>query len=171
MAAAANIFGNRCAQCHGSDGRGAKGFPNLTDEAWLWGGDAQSVLTSIAQGRAGVMPPMADSIGGDAGVANMIEYVRSLSGLDHDAEKAAQAQPLFAVCGACHGMEGKGNTALGAPNLTDSVWLYGSDRATIAQTLRMGRNNQMPAQQPDLGEDKVRVMAAYVLRLSGQAGR
>jgi len=171
MAAAANIFGNRCAQCHGSDGRGAKGFPNLTDDAWLWGGDAQSVLTSIAQGRAGVMPPMADAIGGETGVGNMVEYVRSLSGLDHDAARAAQAQPLFAVCGACHGMDGTGNTALGAPNLTDTTWLHGSDRATIAEGITQGRNNQMPAQQPDLGEDKVRVMAAYVLRLSGQAGR
>jgi cytochrome c oxidase cbb3-type subunit 3 len=171
MAAAANIFGNRCAQCHGSDGRGARGFPNLTDDAWQWGGDAQSVITSIAQGRAGVMPPMADAVGGEAGVVNMVEYVRSLSGLDHDAARAAQAQPLFAVCGACHGMDGTGNTALGAPNLTDTAWLHGSDRATIAETITLGRNNQMPAQQPDLGEDKVRVMAAYVLRLSGQAGR
>jgi cytochrome c oxidase cbb3-type subunit 3 len=171
MAAAANIFGNRCAQCHGSDGRGGKGFPNLADGAWQWGGDAGSVITSIAQGRAGVMPPMAESIGGDAGVANMVDYVRSLSGLDHDADKAAQAQPMFAVCGACHGMDGTGNPALGAPSLTDTAWLHGSDPGAIRETIVLGRNNQMPAQEPDLGKDKVRVMAAYVLRLSGQAGR
>jgi cytochrome c oxidase cbb3-type subunit 3 len=170
MSAAANIFGNRCAQCHGSDGRGAQGFPNLTDEAWLWGGDATAVLTSIQNGRNGVMPPMGDSLGGEQGVAQMVEYVRSLSGLDHDAAMAAAAAPLWAVCGACHGMDGTGMTALGSPNLTDGNWLYGSARYTIAQTISGGRQNNMPAQLPVLGELQSRLMAAYVLRLSGQLG-
>jgi cytochrome c oxidase cbb3-type subunit 3 len=170
MSAAANIFGNRCAQCHGSDGRGAQGFPNLTDEAWLWGGDATAVLASIQNGRNGVMPPMGDSLGGEQGVAQMVEYVRSLSGLDHDAAMAAAAAPLWAVCGACHGMDGTGMTALGSPNLTDGNWLYGSDRYTIAQTISGGRQNNMPAQLPVLGELQSRLMAAYVLRLSGQLG-
>jgi cytochrome c oxidase cbb3-type subunit 3 len=170
MAAAGNIFGNRCAQCHGSDGRGAPGFPNLTDDAWLWGKDENAILTSISQGRMGVMPPMGDALGGERAVAQMVEHVRSLSGLDHDAEMAAAAAPMWAVCGACHGMDGTGMTAMGAPDLTDESWLHGSDRRTIAQTITQGRQNQMPAQMPILGEQQTRLMAAYVLRLSGQAG-
>ena len=170
MAAAGNIFGNRCAQCHGSDGRGAPGFPNLTDGSWLWGGDESAILTSIQQGRSGVMPPMGDALGGERGVAQMVEYVRSLAGLDHDAAMAASAAPMWAVCGACHGMDGSGMTALGAPNLTDNNWLYGSDRRSIAQTITGGRQNNMPAQLPILGEQQSRLMTAYVLRLSGQAG-
>jgi len=170
MAAASNIFGNRCAQCHGSDGRGAPGFPNLTDGAWLWGGDETAILTSIQQGRSGIMPPMGDALGGERGVAQMVEYVRSLAGLDHDAELAAAAEPLWAVCGACHGMDGTGMTVLGAPNLKDDNWLYGPDRRSIAQTITNGRMNQMPAQLPILGEQQSRLMAAYVMRLSGQAG-
>ena len=171
MAAAGNIFGNRCAQCHGSDGRGARGFPNLTDDAWLWGGDETAILASIQNGRSGMMPPMGDALGGERAVAQMVEYVRSLAGLDHDAALAAAAQPMWAVCGACHGMDGTGMTALGAPNLTDNNWLYGSDRRTIAETITRGRQNNMPAQLPILGEQQSRLMAAYVLRLSGQAGR
>jgi cytochrome c oxidase cbb3-type subunit 3 len=170
MAAAGNIFGNRCAQCHGSDGRGAPGFPNLTDDAWLWGKDENAILASISQGRMGVMPPMGDALGGERAVAQMVEYVRSLSGLDHDADMASAAEPMWAVCGACHGMDGTGMTAMGAPNLTDESWLHGSDRPTIAQTITQGRQNQMPAQLPILGEQQTRLMAAYVLRLSGQAG-
>ena len=169
MAAAGNIFGNRCAQCHGADGRGAPGFPNLTDDAWLWGGDESAVLTSIRQGRSGVMPPMADAVGGASGVDNMVEYVRSLSGLSHDEAMAAKAAPTWAVCGACHGMDGTGQTAMGAPNLTDENWLYSSDRATIAESITQGRQNHMPAQLPILGEQQSRVMAAYILRLSGRA--
>lgn len=171
MAAAGNIFGNRCAQCHGSDGRGAPGFPNLTDDAWLWGGDETAILASIQNGRSGMMPPMGDALGGERAVAQMVEYVRSLAGLDHDAALAAAAQPMWAVCGACHGMDGTGMTALGAPNLTDNNWLYGSDRRTIAETITRGRQNNMPAQLPILGEQQSRLMAAYVLHLSGQAGR
>jgi cytochrome c oxidase cbb3-type subunit III len=170
MAAAANIFGNRCAQCHGSDGRGAPGFPNLTDGSWLWGGDSTAILASIQNGRSGVMPPMADAIGGERGAAQMAEYVRSLAGLEHDAGMAAAAAPMWAVCGACHGMDGTGMTALGAPDLTDNNWLYSADRHSIIRTITQGRQNVMPAQLPVLGEQQSRLMAAYVLRLSGQAG-
>jgi len=127
------------------------------------------VLTSIKQGRSGVMPPMADAMGGASGVSNMVEYVRSLSGLSHDEAMAAQAQPTWAVCGACHGMDGTGQTAMGAPDLTDDNWLYSADRATIAESITQGRQNHMPAQLPILGEQQSRVMAAYILRLSGQA--
>lgn len=170
MAAAGNIFGNRCAQCHGSDGRGAPGFPNLSDDAWLWGGDPDSILASIRNGRTGIMPALGDALGGERGVGQMAEYVRSLAGLEHDAELAAAAAPMFAVCGACHGMEGKGNPALGAPDLTDANWLYGGDWQTIRETISQGRQNKMPAQLPVLGEQQARLMAAYVLKLSGQAG-
>jgi cytochrome c oxidase cbb3-type subunit III len=169
MAAAGNIFGNRCAQCHGSDGRGAPGFPNLTDGAWQWGGGPEQILASIRNGRMGVMPPMGDALG-ERGVAQMIEYVRGLSGLDHDAQLAAAAGPMWAMCGACHGMEGTGNVALGAPDLTDNRWLHGGDRGTLRNTLLQGRQNQMPAQLPILGEQQSRLMAAYILRISGQAG-
>jgi cytochrome c oxidase cbb3-type subunit III len=171
MAAAGNIFGNRCAQCHGSDGRGAPGFPNLTDGAWLWGGDETAILASIQNGRSGMMPPMGDALGGERAVAQMVEYVRGLADLDHDADMAAAAAPMWPMCGACHGMDGSGMTALGAPNLTDSNWLYGSDRRTITETITKGRQNNMPAQLPILGEQQSRLMAAYVLRLSGQAGQ
>lgn len=171
MAAAGNIFGNRCAQCHGSDGRGAPGFPNLTDDAWLWGGDEDTILHTIRDGRMGMMPPMGDAIGGERGVAQMAEYVRSIAGLEHNAEMAATAAPMWAVCGGCHGMDGTGMTALGAPNLTDNSWIYSSDRHTIAETIMRGRQNQMPAQLPILGEQRSRLMAAYVLRISGQAGK
>jgi cytochrome c oxidase cbb3-type subunit III len=168
MAAAGNIFGNRCAQCHGSDGRGAYSFPNLTDGSWLYGGDEDAILTSIKQGRMGLMPPMGDALGGERGVAQMVEYVRKLAGLDHDAALAAAAEPMWPACGACHGMDGTGMTALGAPNLTDDNWLYSSDRQSIARTITDGRQNNMPAQLPVLGEQQSLLMAAYVLRLSGQ---
>ncbi|MFU8895661.1 MAG: cytochrome-c oxidase, cbb3-type subunit III [Gammaproteobacteria bacterium] len=171
MAAAGNIFGNRCAQCHGSDGRGAYSFPNLADGAWLWGGDEDAILASIQNGRSGMMPPMGDALGGDREVAQMVEYVRSLAGLAHDAEMAQAAAPMWAVCGACHGPDGTGMTALGAPDLTDNNWLYSSERSSIARTIRNGRQNNMPAQLPLLGEQQSRLMAAYVMRLSGQAGQ
>ena len=171
MAAAGNIFGNRCAQCHGSDGRGAYSFPNLTDGSWLWGGDEEAILASIRQGRNGMMPPMGEAIGGERAVAQMVEYVRSLAGLDHDAEMAKAAEPMWAVCGACHGPDGTGMTALGAPNLADNDWLYSADRASIARTITQGRQNNMPAQLPVLGEQQSRLLAAYVLRMSGQAGQ
>jgi cytochrome c oxidase cbb3-type subunit III len=170
MAAAGNIFGNRCAQCHGSDGRGAPGFPNLTNASWNWGGDETNILTSIKAGRSGMMPPMGEALGGERGVSQMVEYVRSLSGLEHNAEMAAAAAPMWAVCGACHGMDGTGMTVLGAPDLTDDEWLFGSDRQAIAHSIARGRQNVMPAQLPILGEQQSRLMAAYVLRLSGQAG-
>lgn len=168
MSAAANIFGNRCAMCHGSDGRGAYSFPNLTDGAWLWGGDENAILTSIKEGRSGMMPPMGDAIGGERGVARMVEYVRKLAGLDHDAAMAAEAEPMWPVCGACHGMDGTGMAALGAPDLTDNNWVYSSDRRSITRTISEGRQNHMPGQLPLLGEQQSRIMAAYVLRISGQ---
>lgn len=160
------LFLNYCAQCHGSDAGGAKGFPNLRDKDWLYGGDPDAIKTSILQGRNGVMPPQGALIG-EENIVPMVHYVRSLSGLKHDARLAAAGQSKFTVCTACHGADGKGNHMIGAPNLTDSIWLYGSSEETIAETLRRGRNNQMPAQAEWLGEAKVHLLAAYVYSLGG----
>jgi cytochrome c oxidase cbb3-type subunit 3 len=168
----ANAMGQRlfltyCAQCHGSDAGGAVGFPNLRDKDWLYGGDPQTIETTITNGRNGVMPPLGDAIGGEQGIKEMVNYVRSLSGLKHDAALAKAAQPKFAICAACHGPDGKGNRQLGSPNLTDAVWLYGSSEEKIAETIRLGRNNHMPAQKDFLGEAKVHLLAAYVYSLGG----
>ncbi len=160
------LFLTYCAQCHGSDARGAKGFPNLTDTDWLHGGDPEVVRTTIKGGRMGGMPPFGPALGAD-GVKDVANYVRSLSGLAHDSIRAQRGKQAFmTTCVACHGPEGKGNQALGAPNLTDRVWLWGSSEATIIETITNGRTNQMPAFAERLGEEKVHLLAAYVLGLS-----
>jgi cytochrome c oxidase cbb3-type subunit III len=161
------LFLNYCAQCHGSDAGGAKGFPNLRDSDWLYGGDAVTIETTIANGRNGVMPPLGGAIGGEDGIRDVTHYVRSLSGLKHDDKLAESGKAKFAVCAACHGIDGKGNPAMGAPNLTDAVWLYGSSEETIAEGIRNGRNNMMPAQKERLGDAKIHLLAAYVYSLGG----
>ncbi len=161
------LFLNYCAQCHGSDAGGAKSFPNLRDKDWLYGGDAASIETTILNGRNGVMPALGAAVGGETGISALTHFVRSLSGLKHDAKLAEAGRAKFAVCAACHGAEGKGNMALGAPNLTDAVWLYGSAEETIAEGIRNGRNNMMPSQKERLGEAKVHLLAAYVYGLGG----
>ncbi|MGI9263439.1 MAG: cytochrome-c oxidase, cbb3-type subunit III [Gammaproteobacteria bacterium] len=170
MAAAANIFGNNCATCHGSDGRGAIGYPNLTDGDWLYGGAPDTILASISNGRNGIMPPQEAVLGAD-GVDEVTEYVMSIAGLDSSPEKAAKGAAHFATyCSVCHGADGTGNPMLGAPNLTNGIWLHGGTREAIHDTIANGRMNQMPAQLQYLGEDRARLMAAYVLKLSGQVG-
>ena len=170
MAAAANIFGNNCATCHGSDGRGAIGFPNLTDGDWLYGGDPDTILTSISNGRNGVMPAQEAILGAD-GVDQVTEYVLKIGGLESSQEMAEKGAAHFTTsCAVCHGADGTGNQMLGAPNLTDDIWLHGSTREAIRSTIANGRMNQMPAQMQYLGEDRTRLMAAYVLKLSGQDG-
>jgi cytochrome c oxidase cbb3-type subunit 3 len=171
MRAAGNIFGNNCAQCHGSDGRGAVGFPNLTDDNWQWGGSEDAILATLRNGRNGIMPAQAAVLGSDEAVEEVVAYVRSMSGLEAPADKAKAGQQRFAmVCAACHGPDGKGNPMLGAPNLTDDTWLYGSSPGDIRYTIANGRANQMPAQLDYLGEDRLRLMAAYVMSLSETAG-
>jgi cytochrome c oxidase cbb3-type subunit 3 len=171
MSAAHNIFGNNCAQCHGSDGRGAKGFPNLADDNWQYGGEPETILASITNGRNGIMPGQAAILGSDEAVADVTEYVLSLSGLEHSAERAARGQEKFAVvCAACHMPDGTGMQALGAPNLTDDVWIYGGTREDIRYGIVNGRANQMPAQLDLLGEDRVRLMTAYVMRMARDGG-
>lgn len=168
----ANAMGQRlfltyCAQCHGSDAGGAKGFPNLRDKDWLYGGDAGTIEATILGGRNGIMPPLGAAVGDEAGIKEMVNYVRSLSGLKHDAKLAEAGKAKFAICAACHGPDGKGMAATGAPNLTDAIWLYGSSEETIAEGIRNGRNNLMPAQKERLGEAKVHLLAAYVYSLGG----
>jgi len=170
----ANAMGQRlfltyCAQCHGADAKGAKGFPNLTDSDWLYGGEPETIRTTLLGGRQGMMPPFGPALGAD-GTKDVANYVRSLSGLAHDSLRAQRGKELFAQnCVACHGPEAKGTPALGAPNLTDKTWLYGSGEATIIETITNGRSNQMPAFKEFLGEDKVHLLAAYVLSLSNNS--
>lgn len=168
------LFLTYCAQCHGSDARGARGFPNLADKDWLWGGEPEQIKTSILEGRQGVMPPHAQ-LGAET-VKDLAHYVRSLSPdkLAHDAARAARGKEAFATvgCAGCHGPDAKGLQAMGAPNLTDSTWLYGSSEATIIETVGKGRSNKMPAHKAFLGEAKSHLLAAYVLGLSqGETGK
>ena len=160
------LFVNYCSQCHASDARGTKGFPNLADTDWLYGGEPETIKASILDGRNGVMPPMGAAVGGEAGAKDVANYVRSLSGLAHDAAAAGRGKEKFAACAACHGPEAKGNPAIGSPNLTDKVWLYGSSEATIVETIMKGRANHMPAHREFLGEQRAHILAAYVYGLS-----
>jgi cytochrome c oxidase cbb3-type subunit 3 len=161
-----NVFANNCAVCHGSDARGAKGYPNLTDADWLYGGSAEQVLATIRNGRGGVMPPLGAALG-DAGVDEVTNYVLTLSGGKADPVKAEAGKARFAtICAACHGADGRGNVAIGAPNLTDDVWLYGGTADDIKATLRNGRNGKMPAWADILGNDRARLVEAWVLAQS-----
>jgi cytochrome c oxidase cbb3-type subunit 3 len=167
-----HLFLTYCSQCHGSNAAGAKGFPNLTDQDWLYGGDPDTIKTTITGGRSGVMPPWGDALGAD-GVKQVANYVLSLSGREHDATLAAAGKTKFAEnCAACHMPDGTGMQALGAPNLTDKVWLYGGSEATIIETISKGRNGVMPAMTQTLGttsnkEAKLHLLAAYVYGLGG----
>ena len=165
LGTARNLFGLYCSTCHGSDARGAKGFPNLADADWLWGGTADAIHQSIANGRIGTMPPWSEVLG-EQGVDEVAHYVLSLSGAQVDGAKSAAGQARYAVCVGCHGVDGKGNQALGAPNLTDDVWLYGKSMDALRETIGKGRANQMPAHDPLLGPMKTKLLAAYVLSLS-----
>ena len=167
------LFVNNCAQCHGSDAGGAKGFPSLRDGDWLYGGSPERIVESITSGRAGVMPPMGAALGNE-GVKEVVAYVRSLSRLTADPLRVQLGKPKFAAnCAACHGVDGRGNTAVGAPNLTDSVWLYGATETAITETVTRGRNTNlasgartMPAFGATLSPERIRVVAAYVWGLS-----
>jgi cytochrome c oxidase cbb3-type subunit III len=160
------LFVNNCAACHGSDARGSTGFPNLTDGDWLWGGKPEDIMATITNGREGNMPPMAAAVGSSDDVRNVANYVLSLSGSPHNNVAAQLGKAKFVACAACHGPDGKGNTALGAPNLTDKVWLHGWGEAAIVRTVTQGRQNVMPAQASRLSPEQIRVLAAYVWGLS-----
>lgn len=166
LAVGQKLFLNNCAQCHASDGAGSRGFPNLTAGAFQWGRDATTVKTTIAEGRTGMMPPFGEALGAE-GVKNVAQYVRSLSGLTADSIRVELGKEIFAkTCVACHGAEGKGNAALGAPNLTDKNWLHGSAEAVVIETIAKGRNSQMPAHKHVLDEARIHLLTAYVLSLS-----
>ncbi|HDM8134238.1 TPA: cytochrome-c oxidase, cbb3-type subunit III [Vibrio harveyi] len=159
------LFLQNCSQCHGSDARGQTGFPNLTDDAWLYGGEPAAIVTTIMQGRIGQMPAWKDALG-EQGVQEVVSYTLSLSGRKVNAREAEAGKARFVVCAACHGTDGKGNPAVGAPDLTDQDWLFGDSRAAVTETVMNGRSGVMPAWKDILGEDKVQLVAAYVWSLS-----
>ncbi|MCG6215207.1 cytochrome-c oxidase, cbb3-type subunit III [Vibrio furnissii] len=159
------LFLQNCSQCHGSDARGQKGFPNLTDNAWLYGGEPDAIVTTIRHGRIGQMPAWKDALG-EQGVQEVVSYALSLSGRSVNAREAEAGKARFVVCAACHGTDGKGNPAVGAPDLTDQDWLFGDSRAAVTETVSNGRSGVMPAWIDILGEDKVQLVAAYVWSLS-----
>ncbi|WP_343630583.1 cytochrome-c oxidase, cbb3-type subunit III [Roseateles sp.] len=156
------LFANNCATCHGSDAKGSKGFPNLTDEDWLYGGSFETIIETVTNGRQGTMPPMAAAVGSSEDVRNLANYVLSLSGSPHNDIAAALGKPKFAVCAACHGMDGKGNQALGAPNLTDKVWLHGWGEGAVIAMVNNGKHSVMPEHGSRLSPEQIRVLAAYV---------
>jgi cytochrome c oxidase cbb3-type subunit III len=168
MAVGERLFMNNCAQCHGSDARGSKSYPNLTNAnaAWLGERGAQHIVNTVTNGRVGMMPAMGAAFAGDTEISDVAHYVLSLSKSPHNEIKAYSGKKLFSACAACHGVDGKGNKSLGAPNLTDDYWLHGWGEAAIVSAIRTGKNNIMPAQSPKLTTDQIHVVAAYVLSLS-----
>ncbi len=159
----ARLFANNCAVCHGADGRGAHGFPNLTDKDWLYGGSPEQIKTTLVNGRNGAMPGWLNALG-EQGIDDVAQHVLSLSGA---AEANANGAAKYAqLCSACHGSDANGNQILGAPNLTDDIWLYGGDLGQVKHTLRVGRNGQMPAQKGVISDEKIHLLTAYVYGLS-----
>ena len=171
LALGERLFMNNCSQCHGSDARGSKSYPNLTNAnaAWLGERGGDHIVQTVTNGRIGVMPPLGAVIGGDPEISELAHYVLSLSGSTHSEIKAFSGKARFATCAACHGVDGKGNKALGAPNLTDNYWLHGWGEAAIVNIVKNGRNNVMPAQAPKLTAEQIHVVAAYVLSLSSSS--
>ncbi|MBL8369874.1 MAG: cytochrome-c oxidase, cbb3-type subunit III [Burkholderiaceae bacterium] len=168
MAIGDRLFMNNCAQCHGSDARGSKGFANLTDGDWLWGGNADAIKETLVKGRIGNMPPMAAAVGSADDVRNVAHYVMSLSNAPHDSVKANLGKEKFAACAACHGADGKGNVAMGAPNLTDNIWLHGFGENAIVAMINNGKVNVMPAWEAKLTPEQIHVLTGYVLNLSAK---
>ena len=168
MAIGERLYGNNCAQCHASDARGNKGFPNLTDGDWLHGGTTDKIKETLILGRNGNMPPMAAALGGADDVKNVAQYVLSLSGSPHDSARAALGKEKFAVCAACHGADGKGMLAVGSPNLTDNIWLHGFGEKAIVEIINNGKLNVMPAQAERLTEAQIHVLTSYIWGLSNK---
>lgn len=165
------MFMNNCAQCHGSDAHGSRGFPNLTDSDWIHGGSPEKIAETLSNGRVGMMPPMAAAVGTEDDVKNVANYVLSLSNSTHDATRAAAGKEKFAVCAACHGADGTGNQAIGAPNLADNIWLHGAGEEAIIKRINEGKVNQMPAQATKFTPEQIHVLAAYVWGLSNNAAK
>jgi len=169
MAIGERIFVNNCTACHGSDARGSKGFPNLADDDWLYGADHATIVKTITGGRVGMMPPLAASVGDAKDLHNLAQYVLSLSGNASDPAAAAAGQAKFVVCAGCHGMDGKGNPAIGAANLADKVWLHGFGEEAIIAMVTNGKTNVMPAQAQRLTPEQIHVLGAYVMSLSSRS--
>lgn len=160
------LFANSCAMCHGSDGRGARSFPNLTDNDWLYGGSFDTIMQTLENGRVGAMPVMVAGLD-DKAIGELVVYVQSMSGQKADPGMAANGKKNFdMLCVACHGTDGSGNQALGSPRLNDDIWLYGGEPETIRKTITEGRNGNMPAHKDLLSDDRRRLITAYVLSLS-----
>ncbi len=162
MDIASRLFGNNCALCHGADARGSKGFPNLTDKDWLWGGDTATIVETITHGRQGIMTPQHEAVGSPEEVRNLANYVLSLSNSPHDTVRAQLGKSKFVVCAACHGNDGKGMTAVGAPDLTDNIWLHGFGEDFIIGMINEGKMNEMPEQASRYDETQINMLAAYV---------
>ena len=162
------LFKSNCSVCHGSTAKGSQGFPNLTDNDWLYGGTPEDIVKTITHGRIGMMPAKGLMPAmTDEQVVATAQYVRSLSGLKHDAEKAEIGAGIFAqACTACHGADAKGMQITGAPNLTDEIWLYGGSTKQIEFTIRNGRSGKMPAQGDRFSKEQIHVLATYVYSLS-----
>lgn len=162
------LYMTYCTACHGSDARGSTGFPNLRDHDWLWGGEPAQIEATITNGRSAMMPAWQAALGNE-GVYNTSQYVLSLSGRKVNEDAAAAGKEKFQqLCVGCHGPEGKGNPMMGAPNLTDNLWLYGGSESTVMKTIAAGRQGRMPAHGEFLGPAKVHLLAAYVHSLSQQ---
>ena len=162
------LFLQNCAQCHGSDARGQNGgFPNLTDDDWLYGGTANKIVETLQRGRNAMMPAWLDAFG-EEGIKEVVEYTLSLSGRQVNQALADKGKTRFMACAACHGMDGKGNQMIGAPNLTDNIWLYGGSKRAVTETLTYGRNGVMPVFNKTLGDDKIHVISAYIYSLSNK---
>ncbi len=160
------LFMNNCAQCHGSDARGSRGFPNLTDNDWLYGGEPDTIKQTITNGRNGMMPPMGAALGNEEDVKNVANYVLSLSDSMHDKARAGLGEAKFTMCAACHGPEGKGNAMIGAPNLADNIWLHGAGEKAIITRINEGKSSMMPAQKAKFSPEQIHVLTAYVFGLS-----
>jgi len=170
MALGQKLFLNNCSQCHSSDARGGRGFPNLTDAVWIYGGKPETIEETITNGREAVMPAWGTVLG-DEGVKDVANYVMSLDGLHFDAARAARGKEKFAtICAACHGPDAKGNPAIGAENLTTTELLYGADEQALLDTISKGHTSTMPAQKERLGAARVHILAAYVWSLSNSPG-
>lgn len=165
-----NLFDTYCIQCHGSDAQGVRGFPDLTDADWLWGGTPEKIHETIAKGRTGVMAAWGPVLGEER-VKDTAHFVMSLSGKEHNEARAIRGKEIFATtCASCHGAEGKGVQGLG-PNLTDDIWLWGGSEKSIIETITGGRHNQMPAWEGFLNEDKLHILTAYVWGISHPEGK
>lgn len=162
------LYASYCTTCHGSDARGARGYPNLRDDDWLFGGEPENIKVSIMKGRKAFMPAW-EAVLSENDIFDVTSYVEQLSGRIVDSLHASKGKEVFNInCAACHGLEGKGNSMMGAPNLTDDIWLYGGSQKKIIESIIHGRNGIMPAHEEFLGEAKVHILSAYIYSLGNK---